>query len=235
MTNQKTKLLTTLKTHHTIFDGHHGDWKGEAVALQLKHNVRHYYAWLFSIPLSQLYATKHEVYCQCDIGTMGQLTGKEAEQNKWAFTAFTVAKKTGEIWLIIDFWKLNQQLERGELLLPTIKEALQSIGRFSYASGIDFSMGYMSLCLDPWDPQNPLHHHVIWPLWMPCVTAGSQAIHQYLSGKDGSIICPHARCGTLSLPGWHIACQRKNIWQASIKPDEKCWTSSQCSQVNLVC
>ena len=80
-TDKKNKLLTTLKTHKTIFEGHHGDWKREVVALWLKPDLNPYYARPYPIPLSQLCATKHEVYCQCDIRDMWQLMGKEAEEN----------------------------------------------------------------------------------------------------------------------------------------------------------
>ena len=110
-TYQKTKILASLKTHQIIFERHHGDWKGEVVALQLKPDAKPYYAWPYLIPLNQLHATKHDVYCQCDIGAMWQLMGKKAEQNKRAFAAFEIDKRMGKIWHVIHFCKLNQQLE----------------------------------------------------------------------------------------------------------------------------
>ena len=50
----------------------------------------------YPIPLARQDATKQEVYRQCDIGAMWQLTRKETEQNEWAFAAFSVAKKNGK-------------------------------------------------------------------------------------------------------------------------------------------
>ncbi len=49
--------------------------------------------------------------------------------------------------MVIDFQKLNEMIERCEFPLPTIEDTLQQLGGFTYATGIDFNMGYLSLPL----------------------------------------------------------------------------------------
>ena len=70
------------------------------------------------------------------------------EETKWAFAAFGVPKKNGEIRLVIDFWLLNEHLERSEYPLPTIQDTLQSLMGFDWIANIDLNMGYMAMRLD---------------------------------------------------------------------------------------
>ena len=67
------------------------------MTIHLKDDAMPYYARPYPIPLKQLDAMKHEVFCQCEIGAMRMLIGKEAKENEWAFAAFGVPKKNGQI------------------------------------------------------------------------------------------------------------------------------------------
>ena len=76
---------------------------------------------------------------------MRQLSAEEVDERKWAFPAFGVPKKDGSIRLVIDFRKLNLQLERKMYPLPTSEEILTSIVGFLFATGLDLNMGYLSI------------------------------------------------------------------------------------------
>ena len=92
---QQVALLTILNKHKNIF-------KRESMVIGRgkkspsgSMDVKPYYVRLHLMPLAQQVAMKHKVYQQCDVKETWQLSGKKAEQNEWAFTAFGVAKKNG--------------------------------------------------------------------------------------------------------------------------------------------
>ena len=47
-----------------------------------------------------------------------------------------------------DFRKLNKVLKRKPYPIPKIMDILNTIQRFTYASTLDLSMGYYTICLD---------------------------------------------------------------------------------------
>ena len=57
-------------------------------------------------------------------------------------------KKNGTIQLIIDFRKCNTMLVKAEHKLPTIDNLIQFNIGFHYPTGLDFSMGHLSMPLD---------------------------------------------------------------------------------------
>ncbi len=146
--DKKPILLETLSKYPNIFKGKHGDWKGEEVSIRLKPGSKPYYAQAYLIPISQQEATELEIQSQCDIGALRPLTAKEAKLNEWAFPAFGVPKKNGQIQIVADLCKLNCMLERSEFHIPTIDDTLTIIQGFKFAIAIDLNMGYMALRLD---------------------------------------------------------------------------------------
>lgn len=51
------------------------------------------------------------------------------------------------IKLVIDFRMLDKMVEQCECPLPIIKDTLQQLVGFTYVTGINFNMGYLSLPL----------------------------------------------------------------------------------------
>ena len=107
-----------------------------------------FYGKVYPISLKQLEVSKNEVYHQCEIGTLRELKGKDAENRSWAFPAFGVPKKDGTIQLVIVFRKVNAMLVKSEHPLPTINDLIQTIVGFNFTTGLDLNMGYLSMPLD---------------------------------------------------------------------------------------
>ena len=131
-----------------MFQGICGQKTRDNVSIKLKEDAYPFHGKAYSIPLKQLEVTKNEVYCQCDIGALRELKGKDAENRPWAFPAFGLPKKDGTIQLVIDFRKLNTMLVMWEYPLPTIDGLIHSIVGFKVATGLDLNMGYLSMPLD---------------------------------------------------------------------------------------
>ena len=106
-----------------------------------------YWARPYPIPLKNCKVIEEEVYRQCKIGAVGQLSPEEVEEREWASPAFGVLKKSGTIRLVMDFRKLNESLIRKQYPLSTIEELITAIMGFDFASVLDLNMGYLSVPL----------------------------------------------------------------------------------------
>jgi hypothetical protein len=90
---------------------------------------------------------KEEVYRQCDIGALRELSAEEIEKHEWSSPCFGIPKKNGSNRLVMDFRQINKVLKRKEYPLPTINELFQNIKGFEFASVVDLNMGYLSIPL----------------------------------------------------------------------------------------
>ncbi len=68
--------------------------------------------------------------------------------SEWAAPTFIQPKKTGEIRILTDFRRLNDQIKRKPHPLPKIGDILQKLSGFTYATALDLSMGYYHIPLD---------------------------------------------------------------------------------------
>jgi hypothetical protein len=68
--------------------------------------------------------------------------------SEWAAPTFVQPKKTGDVWILTDFRKLNAAIVREPFPLPKISELLQRLQGFTYAMAIDLSMDYYHIPLD---------------------------------------------------------------------------------------
>jgi hypothetical protein len=144
---QKAKLLAVPKQHESLFQGKRGNWKGQPVSIEVIDGAVPVWSKPYPIPLKNRDTFKEEVYRQCNIGALRELSVSEVESREWASPCFGVPKRDGSIRLVMDFRKLNSVLKRKEYPLPTIKEMFQNIGGFIFASTIDLNMGYLSIPL----------------------------------------------------------------------------------------
>ena len=62
-------------------------------------------------------------------------------------------KKTGEIWLCVDYWKLNSVVVRDAFPLPHIGEALQAVYNCQWFTSFDLVQGYLQMPVEEADIQ----------------------------------------------------------------------------------
>ena len=72
-------------------------------------------------------------------------------QSPYTSQVVIVRKKTGEIWLCIDFCALNSITVCNSFPLPQIKEALQAVKAAVWFSSFDLTQGYLQLAMDEAD------------------------------------------------------------------------------------
>lgn len=144
---EQAQLLVVLEKHAPLFQGRRGEWKGNPVSIEVVEGATPVWAKPYPVPLKNRDVFKEEVYRQCDIGALRELSAEEIEKREWASPCFGVPKKNGSIRLVMDFRQINKVLKRKEYPLPTIDELFQDIKGFEFASVIDLNMGYLSIPL----------------------------------------------------------------------------------------
>ena len=123
-----------------VFQGCRGKYTGGKASLHLKEGAQPYWAKPYPIPLKNRVVTEEEVYRQCDIGALRQLSAEEIEDRRWSSPAFGVIKKDGTIRLVMDFRELNKWLKRKQYPLSTIEEQFSLILGFLYGTVINLNM-----------------------------------------------------------------------------------------------
>ncbi len=69
--------------------------------------------------------------------------------SEWAAPSFIQPKKNGTVRFLTDFRELNKRLVRKPFPLPKISTVLQELEGFTFATALDFNMGYYTIRLDP--------------------------------------------------------------------------------------
>jgi hypothetical protein len=95
--HQKAKLLAVLKQHESLFQGKRGNWKGQPVSIEVINSAVPVWSKPYPIPLRIRDTLKEEVYRQCNIGALRELSASEVESMEWASPCFGVPKKDGSI------------------------------------------------------------------------------------------------------------------------------------------
>jgi hypothetical protein len=67
----------------------------------------------------------------------------------WASPTFIIPKKDSTVRTISDLRELNKCIVRKPYPTPKISTILQELEVFSYATALDFNMGYYTIRLDP--------------------------------------------------------------------------------------
>jgi len=80
------------------------------------------------------------------IGVLEEVDGNPA--GPWCSPSFIIPKKDGTVRFITDCREVNRRIVRKPWPMPHIADLLQDIGRHSYASALDLSMGCYHFKLD---------------------------------------------------------------------------------------
>jgi len=104
---------------------------------------------------------KKEIDRSVSIGVLEEADGNTA--GPWCSPSFIIPKKDGTVRFITDYREVNWRIARKPWPMPHTADLPQDIGRYSYASALDLSMGYYHFKLDkklqdmstfvlPWGP-----------------------------------------------------------------------------------
>jgi len=141
---EKEELLLLLESFKDLFDGSLGSWKGEALNIEVKDDVKPYHARAFPIPKSREEGLKKEINRLCQLKVL-----KKVNHSEWAAPAFIIPKKDGSVRFISDFRELNKRIKRKPFPIPKIQDLLLKLEGFQYGTSLDLNMGYYHIKLNP--------------------------------------------------------------------------------------
>jgi hypothetical protein len=145
-TDQQAKLIRLLQKYPKLFRGGLGVLTVPPVHLDLRplnKDEKPYHARPFPIPKCYEDTTKKEIKRLCNIGVLAKCNDSEL-----AAPTFIQPKKTGDVRVLTGFRVLNRYLKRKPYLLPKISDLLQKLEGFTWATALDFSIGYYHIVLD---------------------------------------------------------------------------------------
>jgi Reverse transcriptase (RNA-dependent DNA polymerase) len=140
---EKNKLLATLLQYPDLFQGGLGTLNIKPVHFELVEGAKPYHAKPFPVPQAYVNLTKKELARLIKEGVF-----EANHDSEWAAPTFIQPKKTGDIRILTDFRRLNEQLKRKPHPLPKIQDLLQKLSGFQYVTALDLSMGYYHIPLD---------------------------------------------------------------------------------------
>ena len=138
------KLLELLTEFEELFDGTLGDWNTEPVSFELKEGTKPYHGRPFPVPKSRKETTMKELNRLCELGVLEFQPASE-----WASPSFIIPKKDNTVHFISNFREVNKRLVRKPFPIPKISTVLQELEGFTFATALDFNIGYYTICLDP--------------------------------------------------------------------------------------
>ena len=140
-TEEQNMLYNLLKDHPVLFSGGLGKLNIKPVSIELTENAKPYHIRQpFNIPHIYMGTTKREIDRLCSIEVI-----EKNSDSEWACGTFITPKKTGDVRVVTDLRELNKFVKRKPFPLPKIKDLLQSLANFQYATAVDLSMGYYPL------------------------------------------------------------------------------------------
>ena len=142
--DQRNELYRTLVQYEELFDGSLGDWKTEPVKLILKKGATSFHGRPFAIPHVHKATLRKEVERLVKIGVL-----RPQYNSEWASPSFIIAKKDKTVCALGDFREVNKRLIRAPFPLPKVKDLLEDMEGFTYATALDLNMGYFTIRLDP--------------------------------------------------------------------------------------
>ena len=112
------------------------------MSFELKTDAKPYHVRAFQVPHIHLKTLKTEVQRLVDLGVL-----EKQPSSEWASPTF-IPKKNNTVRFISDFREVNKRLVRKPYQIPKISTVLQEMEGFTYATALDFNMGYYTLRLD---------------------------------------------------------------------------------------
>jgi transposase InsO family protein len=139
---QRQRLEEVLRKHERLFDGTLGKWNGVKVDIELKPDAVPFHCKRpMRIPHIHLETLKNETDRLCAIGVLEKTDG----YSEWCSPSWCIPKKDGRIRYITDYRMLNKVVIRHPWPMPHISDMTENIGRYTYATCLDLSMGYYHL------------------------------------------------------------------------------------------
>lgn len=142
--NQQAQLLQLLNKFEPLFDGTLGTWLTDPVNIELKPDSKPYHARPYPVPHSQERKLKEEIERFCQFKIL-----KKVNRSEWAAPMFTISKPDGSLRSLADLRELNKRIVRHPFPLPHIKDLLQKLEKFQWATSLDLIMGYHNILLTP--------------------------------------------------------------------------------------
>jgi hypothetical protein len=114
-TEEKKTLTEMLHQFPVLFGGGLGTLKVCPIHLELRADAKLYHSRPFPVLQSLYSTTKTEIKRLIKIGVL-----KLDHESEWAAPTFVQPKKTGDVWILTDFRKLNEAICRKPFPLPKI-------------------------------------------------------------------------------------------------------------------
>jgi len=144
---QQDELLEALKKFEDLFQGNLGVWPDTEIGATLVGGATPYHCQRpMRIPHAHYSTLKKEIDCLVSIGVLEEVDGNTA--GPWCSPSFIIPKKDGTVRFITDYREVNRRIVRKPWPMSHIAHLLQYIGRYSYVSALDLSMGYYHFKLD---------------------------------------------------------------------------------------
>jgi hypothetical protein len=140
------QLKTLLQKYEHLSDGTLGEFNMGTLPIShqlMDPNCKPIHARAYTVPRSVEQQQRKEVVRLVDIGVL-----EEDYSSEWASLSFAIPKKNGTIRVVTDFRKLNLLLKRHPFPIPKIRDMIRSMEGFTFASALDFNMGYYHIKLD---------------------------------------------------------------------------------------
>ena len=118
-------MLKCLQRYPKAFQGRLSTLKIKPISLEIEPDAEPYHARPFLMPYSLEGTTKWEINRLESIGIL-----EKNHHSEWAAPIFVVPKKTGDVRIVINFYKLNKEIKQKPFLSPKIADLLQKLDRF---------------------------------------------------------------------------------------------------------
>jgi hypothetical protein len=110
----------------------------------LKEAVSPCHGWAFPVAKLHKDTIIEEVERLCKLGVLERQTASE-----WALPSFNIPKKNRTACFLSYFWEVKKRFVRKPFPIPKLSTGLQELEGFTFATALDFNMGYYTIRLDP--------------------------------------------------------------------------------------
>ena len=144
--SSKRSFKTSLKNFPKLFGGGLGKLDMDPVSIYLKEGSKLYQGRYFNIFQAYNKPTRKEIDQLVAINVLRK--SRYNNDSPWAAPTFIQPKKTGDIWILTNFQKLNECIERKPSPLSRIGEAIQKLEKLKLVTALDLSQGFYFIPFD---------------------------------------------------------------------------------------